>query len=118
MQQVFLAICASTGVVFLRTDAARADDATITIVRPGACSAQENRLSTKTIIPERAIASAQDATARRPISVIRSYPSGYENAVYENKGWAAERLLQRFDLQTTKKGIQIINTSPFCVEER
>ena len=113
MQHVFPVICAGAGALALQIDAARADDATITIVRPGACAAQGNSLSTEMTSPEPAAAPAQRTAVRRTVSVIRPNPSAYQT-----KGWAAERLLRRFDLQTVQGGIQIINTSPFCVEER
>lgn len=113
MQHVFPVICAGVGALYLQVNAAHADDATITIVRPGACAAQANSLSTEMIRLEPATASAPEAAGRRTVSVIRPYP-----LAYETKGWAAERLLRRFDLQVAQRGIQIINTSPFCVEER
>ena len=113
MQHVFPAICAGVGTLYVQVNAAHADDTTITIVRPGACAAQANSLSTEVTSLEPAAASAQETAARRTVSVIRPNPSAYQT-----KGWAAERLLRRFDLQTVQRGIQIINTSPFCVEER
>lgn len=113
VQHFFLAICVSTGVLSLQVDAVRADDKAITVVRPGACSAHASHLSTEATGAAPMVLSVQDTTAMRTVSGFQPYP-----LAYEKKGWAAERLLKRFDLQTTQKGVQIINTSPFCVEER
>lgn len=60
---------------------------------------------------ETVVASA--AASERNITVLR-----YRRAAHGDNGWAAQRLLQQYDLQPEKGGMLIVNASPFCVEER
>ena len=105
MRAAYLAIPASFGV--FGASAAHAGEGTITIVRPGPCSALEASPAADGLHVSFA------ASSDRQVLVVRG-PS----AAAQRKGWASKRLLRRFDLQFEERGVRIVNASPFCVEER
>ena len=109
MQHLLVAVSASLGALGASMGAACAGKGTVTVIRPGPCSAQDGYAAAE--ISTATPAGAAPAEGR--VSVIR-----YRRAPHSAKGWAAQRLLQGFDLQTGEGGVRIVNASPFCVEER